>query len=493
VYDVFLSHSSKDKEEYVYALRDQLKALECDVWLDEDNILTGESILDEVKRGVMDSLCVVLILTQNFFESNWTSLELGLSHAHNSGTHTIPVIVDVAEATIATKYPFLLNQKYLRLDKNNTHSCAKSIASVVSVLRNRRKMIDPLNYKTKVRELNNLDSPSTNKISILITEYEQICTINMDAGVLHAAQIAIAVIDDLYMRAKKTSDSSDMSYHSKLDTLLHGGSGMNRNVYEHLNSLISITSSSVAKFAKEENKKTMIDLSLASILDWFLSYISAILPKNKSNERVETVWHSDFTYQDFVDMHEIDKLVLRSDLIAPPEVSYRWHQYNNFSHIAVRSSKTKKIVGYFTLFPVTDELYEEIKSGNFKDNELDTKGIRRYEFPDFYKLYVACVCVHPDYQNTTAFHTLYNSLIKMMYDLATDREVYITEIITEASTPNGLKLCKVFGLKKLLDTNLDTEIYGATLLPPSLRLVSNFGNKLIRFYQDKYTELRDLF
>ena len=81
----------------------------------------------------------------------------------------------------------------------------------------------------------------------------------------------------------------------------------------------------------------------------------------------------------------------------------------------------------------------------------------------------------------------------MMYELATDREVYITDIITEASTKQGEKLCKILGLKKLMDTNIDTELYTTSLLPPSLQLNSLFGHKLIRFYKEKYDELRDLF
>lgn len=92
-----------------------------------------------------------------------------------------------------------------------------------------------------------------------------------------------------------------------------------------------------------------------------------------------------------------------------------------------------------------------------------------------------------------AFNRLYHALIEMMYELATEREIYITDIITEASTKQGEKLCKILGLKKLMNTDLDTELYTASLLPPSLRLNSLFGHKLIKFYQEKYDEMSELF
>jgi hypothetical protein len=492
MYDAFISHSSKDKKKYVYKLRDLMKDFGCKVWLDEDNIITGDNILEEIKKGINDSLCVVLILTQHFFDSNWTSLEIGLTLLASS-IQIIPIIVDIPESVIAKKYPFLLTKKYLQLNRNNVAICAKKLSSVITELRDRQRKTDPLNYREKVKELNNFDSPSTNKLSILITEYEQICKVSFDAGISHATKIAIFVIDDLYERTKNSDDPKDYTSSSKLDILLNRGTGLNHGVYEHLRLLISSFGPQMTQFINDNDKKIMTDLSLASILDWYLVYIRTFFRKNMNNELIDTVWHDEFTFQDFLDMYEIDRMVLRSDLIAPPEVTYKWYQYNNFSHIAVRSRTTKKIIGYFTLFPVTDDLYEEIKSGNFKDNDLNTKGIRTYDIPDFYKLYVACVCIHPDFRNTEAFHKLYNSLVKMMYTLATEKEIYITDIITEASTPQGLKLCKILGFKKLMDTNLNTEIYGATLLPPSLRLNSNFGHKLIRFYQDKYTELKDLF
>lgn len=192
-------------------------------------------------------------------------------------------------------------------------------------------------------------------------------------------------------------------------------------------------------------------------------------------------------------MYKIDTLVLRPDLIAPPDITFKWYQYNIYTHIAVRSVNTGEIAGYFALLPVTEELFTKIQSGDFKDNDLSTDGIRQYDMADFYKLYAATVCIHPKHQNTTAFNRLYHALIEMMYELATEREIYITDIITEASTKQGEKLCKILGLKKLMDTHLDTELYTASLLPPSLRLNSLFGHKLIKFYQEKYDEMHDLF
>ena len=78
-------------------------------------------------------------------------------------------------------------------------------------------------------------------------------------------------------------------------------------------------------------------------------------------------------------------------------------------------------------------------------------------------------------------------------ELAVEREIYITNIITEASTLQGEKFCKILGLNRMLNTEIGTKIYGATLLPPSWQLKSSFGSKLMKYYKEKYEELKDLF
>lgn len=471
---------------------DRLREYGLDVWIDDESILCGDNILQKIQSGIDQSLCTLLILTPSFLQSLWTPLELGLALSKSKYSQIIPVLIDVSLQTVAEKIPFILSLRYLSFDSNSIDDCIKKIMQSVNEIKLQIKLAEPLSYKDAVRRLNGFDMPSTNKLSILISEYEQISKINANTGTFHASQIAQTIIDDIYSRINIQNSNSELPHLEKLKILIKSNTGLNINIFEHLKLLISVSfTEKYNAFSSESDRRKMTDLSLASILNWYMSYLLSmqITPKDV----IEIVWPEELNYQDFVDMYDIDKQVLRSDLIAKPEVTYRWYQYNNYTHIAVRSSQTKKIVGYFALLPITDDLFNEIKSGNFKDNDLSLGNIRQYDIPDFYKLYIACVCIHPKFQNTSAFSKLYNALVKMMYSLASDREIYITDMITEASTFQGVKLCKIVGLSKLIDTNLDTEIYTATLLPPSLRLKSNFGNKLIKFYQDKYQELKELF
>ena len=492
MFDAFISHSSKDKEQIVYSLVERLEGKGIDVWLDANEILAGDTILDAVEKGVATSICTILIITPAFFESFWTPVEIGIAFNKASKHSIIPVLCDLDINDVAQRFPMLLTLKYVKLDSKDISACADELYENINKIKERYKQdFCSISFKKAVKKFNTCDTPSANTISILLSEYNQIVEINTRAAVLHASQIAITIINDLYMHLPNKESTVDTTV-GKLDLVKLSSVGLNENIYEHLKLLSTpALDTNMSLLTNDADRRKLAEMSMTAVLEWYSKYLlhNKIIPR----DRFEIVWPDDLEYEDFVTMYEIDKQVLRADLIATPDVTYNWYLCNNYSHIAIRSTETYKIIGYFTVLPVTDELYKEIQSGYFKDNDLSTENIRKYDIPDFYKLYVACVCIHPKYQNTSAFHTLYNALIKMMLELAVEREIYITDIITEASTLQGEKFCKILGLKRLMNTEINTQIFGATLLPPSLQLKSTFGNKLIKYYKERYEYLKELF
>ena len=50
MFDAFISHSSRDKEKIVYQLVKDLESRNIDVWLDSNEILAGDTILEEVEK-----------------------------------------------------------------------------------------------------------------------------------------------------------------------------------------------------------------------------------------------------------------------------------------------------------------------------------------------------------------------------------------------------------------------------------------------------------
>lgn len=74
-YDVFLSHSSKDKPQVrQLAARFQQDGLR--VFLDELDIHTGQSILGRIESGLQQAQRVIAFLSKHFYQSSYAKLEV---------------------------------------------------------------------------------------------------------------------------------------------------------------------------------------------------------------------------------------------------------------------------------------------------------------------------------------------------------------------------------------------------------------------------------
>lgn len=99
-YDVFLSHSAKDKE----VVRDVAERLRKDgvkVWFDEWVLKPGDSIPSKIEEGLERSRVLVLCMSANAFGSDWAQLESGTFRFRdplNKERRFIPLRLD--EATI---------------------------------------------------------------------------------------------------------------------------------------------------------------------------------------------------------------------------------------------------------------------------------------------------------------------------------------------------------------------------------------------------------
>ena len=75
-YDVFLSHSAKDKA-VVRPLAERLRADGVKVWFDEWVLKPGDSIPAKIEEGLERSRVLVLCMSAHAFGSDWAQLESG--------------------------------------------------------------------------------------------------------------------------------------------------------------------------------------------------------------------------------------------------------------------------------------------------------------------------------------------------------------------------------------------------------------------------------
>jgi TIR domain len=77
-YDVFLSHSTKDKK-FVRTLAEALKRRNLRVWYDESNIRVGDTFLSSMGDALEHSRYFVVVVSPEYLSSSWANFELGVA------------------------------------------------------------------------------------------------------------------------------------------------------------------------------------------------------------------------------------------------------------------------------------------------------------------------------------------------------------------------------------------------------------------------------
>lgn len=75
-YDLFISHASKDKADFVDELAEKARAAGLRVWYDQFRLGWGARVRREIDKGLRSSYFGVVVLSPNFFDRQWPEYEL---------------------------------------------------------------------------------------------------------------------------------------------------------------------------------------------------------------------------------------------------------------------------------------------------------------------------------------------------------------------------------------------------------------------------------
>jgi TIR domain/AAA-like domain len=96
LWDVFLSHSSRDKSR-VRQLAERLHAVGLRVWFDEWVIKPGDDMYAAIEHGLEYARTLILCMSQAAFRSDWTSLERNtviFRNPQNTDRRFIPLLLE---------------------------------------------------------------------------------------------------------------------------------------------------------------------------------------------------------------------------------------------------------------------------------------------------------------------------------------------------------------------------------------------------------------
>ena len=131
--DLFISHASEDKENFVRPLANALIAEAVQVWFDEFELQIGDSLRQKIDEGLRRSRYGLVVFSPTFFEKHWTQYEMdGLIARQMAGERVIlPIWHRLTRDEIALQSPSLTDIISLNSSTDSVEVIASKVATVV--------------------------------------------------------------------------------------------------------------------------------------------------------------------------------------------------------------------------------------------------------------------------------------------------------------------------------------------------------------------------
>lgn len=132
-YDLFISHASEDKEEFVRPLAETLENLGVKVWYDEFTLKVGDSLRKNIDHGLINSRFGTVILSSSFCSKNWTQYELDSMVAREMDGHKmiLPIWHKVTKNEVMNFSPALADKVALNTSISSIEEIAGKLAEVI--------------------------------------------------------------------------------------------------------------------------------------------------------------------------------------------------------------------------------------------------------------------------------------------------------------------------------------------------------------------------
>lgn len=110
-YDVFISHASEDKDDFVRPLAEYLNSLGLKVWYDELTLAWGDKLAGSIDKGLVNSKYGVVVLSKYYINKHWTKYELeGLLAREVDGNKILlPIWHNISKNELMAFSPTLAN------------------------------------------------------------------------------------------------------------------------------------------------------------------------------------------------------------------------------------------------------------------------------------------------------------------------------------------------------------------------------------------------
>lgn len=188
----------------------------------------------------------------------------------------------------------------------------------------------------------------------------------------------------------------------------------------------------------------------------------------------------------------LDKIIYSQDYWVSDPIGRKWYNKNSKLWTVAKEIGSQTIIGYVGAFPLSKEIFEKTVLPSYDEISIEPDDIEVYDIPGIYYVYLNSIVVSPAYQKiSSVYKKILDGFIDFLIELAED-DIFFAEVSARAVSPIGEKICRSLNMVSVArGENINT--FRAKMLPPSLRIISKSGVRLLQLYNDKYQDIKGLF
>ena len=184
--------------------------------------------------------------------------------------------------------------------------------------------------------------------------------------------------------------------------------------------------------------------------------------------KFEILTGNKITTQHIVDVLNIESQFYNVDIQQSLETCLSLYNKNKFIYFFVKDKQLNKIVAGCDICPITAKCYKKLKTGEFVDVNMTPDLILNYKKGKSYNIYFSSIIVDKQYQTFDFLMFLVNQIANYFVELI-NKNILLKSLIADASTFNGERLCKLFNMKLIANSNHNTKMFEVNLNPPEFK------------------------
>jgi len=132
-HDVFISHASEDKDEFVRPLANALTNEGLNVWYDEMTLRIGDSLRQKIDKGLANSRVGLVVLSPSFIKKGWTNYELDgiVTRAVSGDQVLLPIWHNITKQQVVDFSPSLADKVARSTATHTIEEISKEIAELI--------------------------------------------------------------------------------------------------------------------------------------------------------------------------------------------------------------------------------------------------------------------------------------------------------------------------------------------------------------------------